>query len=63
MGQWIITGKKYQVDAVDKKLKKDAHIKGERPGDGSKLIIDTKNVGEDRKVIDAVYEEGAKIKK
>lgn len=61
-GEWTITGKKHQVDGVDKDLKKGAHIKGEKTPDG-KLIVETKNEGENQKVINAVFKNGAKIKK
>jgi hypothetical protein len=63
MREWTIKGKKHQLDSVEKDLKREAHIKPERPGDGSKLKVTTKDAAEDNKVIETVYKHGAKIQK
>ncbi len=60
MGNWTIGGKKESVDEVDARLKKEMRIQANKTAD-EKLIVDTKNAGEDNKVVEIVYEAGAKF--
>lgn len=62
MGDWTITGKKHQVDGVEKDLIRDNHIKPIKTPDG-KLIVITNDAAEDHAVIEKVDKHGAKIKK
>lgn len=62
MGNWTIGGKKESVDEVDARLKKEMRIQANKTAD-EKLIVDTRNAGEDNKVVEIVYEAGAKFVK
>lgn len=60
MGNWTIGGKKESVDEVDTRLKKEMRIQADQTND-KKLIVNTKDAGEDHKVVEIVYEAGAKF--
>ena len=57
---FTVRGKQHQVDGVDKDLKKNHHIRGERL-DNDKLKVEVKDEKEVQAVIDAVYRNNARL--
>lgn len=60
--EWTIGGGRESVTKTDAKLKSEMRIQADQTQDG-KLIVRTKDAAEDNKVIEIVYEAGAKFVK
>jgi hypothetical protein len=60
--EWTISGRRQSVDEVDDRLKKEMRIQADKTAD-QKLIVKTKNAGEDNKIIEIVHDAGARLVK
>lgn len=58
--EWTIGGRRESVDEVDDRLKREMRIQADKTAD-QKLIVKTKDAGEDNKVIEIVHDSGARL--